>query len=59
MMSETSKGKFRLSENEWINFFQSLDDCIDLSYKCQNSIGEPLKEEKESNPRNNEDQEKM
>lgn len=59
MMSETSKGKFRLSEIEWIGFFQSLDDCLDLTYKCQNSIGEPLKEDTESPLGKNEDEPKM
>lgn len=50
IMSENSKGKSRISETEWTNFFQALDDCMDLTYKCENCIGEPLKERRDSGP---------
>ncbi|CAF1132729.1 unnamed protein product, partial [Brachionus calyciflorus] len=50
IISENSKGKVRISESEWTSFFQALDDCMDLTYKTENAIGQPLKEGTDGSP---------
>ncbi|CAF0722793.1 unnamed protein product, partial [Brachionus calyciflorus] len=50
IISENSKGKVRISESEWTSFFQALDECMDLTYKTENAIGQPLKEGTDGSP---------
>lgn len=44
ILNENGKSKTKITEAEWLNFYQAIDELVDCTSKIEQCVGYPLKD---------------